>query len=207
MSRQNLIPLLVALAALTPLSGARARPGARYEFKDPKTLNAVMLLLDSPLEPMVAMATGVSGNLEFDPDNPGHASGKIVVDAGSVQFANPGLTATAQGPDGFDVQRFPTIEFVLRTVKRVRTVSPSVHAATVVGDFSCRGVTRTITVDATVTHLPGKAMVRHRSGSDLLVLRSTFKIHRRDFGIKPRRGDDLLAEDVEVRLSIAGSAP
>jgi magnesium-transporting ATPase (P-type) len=127
-------------------------------------------------------------------------------DAASVQLPNPGITATAHGPDGFDVQKFPTIEFVLREVRKVRK-SGGTYAATVSGDFTCRGITKRLSVEATLTHLPGKAAERHRSGSDLLVLRSTFKIHRRDFGIKPRKGDEALAEDIEVRLGLAGAAP
>ena len=187
---------------------SEANAGApEYGFKDPKTLNSVVLVMDSPLEPMVATATGISGTLQFDPARPQQATGKIVVDAASVQFSNPGLTATAQGPDGFNAAKYPTIEFALREVKNVRAVSPSVYAATVVGDFTCRGITKRLTVDATATHHPGKASERHRSGSDLLVLRSTFKIRRRDFGIKPRKGDNLLAEEIEVRLAIAGAAP
>jgi polyisoprenoid-binding protein YceI len=124
-----------------------------------------------------------------------------------VQFPNPGITATAHGPDGFDVQRYPTIEFAVREVRKARSSGPSTYAATVVGDFTCRGVTRRLNVEATLTHLPGKAAERHRSGTDLIVLRATFKIRRRDFGIKPRKGDEVLGEEVEVRLGIAGAAP
>jgi polyisoprenoid-binding protein YceI len=196
-------PIVTALLILPDAHAA----AADYAFKDPKTLNSVVLVLDSPLEPMVATATGIRGILRFDPARPQQTTGKIVVDAASVQFSNPGLTATAQGPDGFNTAKYPTIEFALREVKNLRTISPSVHAATIVGDFTCRGVTKRLTVDATASHHPGKASERHRSGSDLLVLRSTFKIRRQDFGIKPRQGDNLLADEIEVRLAIAGAAP
>jgi polyisoprenoid-binding protein YceI len=199
-------PLILVISSLVLPLAAYGAGKATYDFKDPKNLNSVMLVLDSPIEPMVAMATGVSGTLAFDPADPGATTGKIVVDAASVQFPNPGITATAHGPDGFDVQKFPTIEFVLREVRKVRKSGGS-YAATVSGDFTCRGITKRLSVEATLTHLPGKAAERHRSGSDLLVLRSTFKIHRRDFGIKPRKGDEALAEDIEVRLGLAGAAP
>jgi polyisoprenoid-binding protein YceI len=194
------------LATSFPIAASGAGK-ATFDFKDPKNLNSIVLVLDSPLEPMVAMATGVSGSLEFDPANPGRTTGKIVIDARSVQFPNPGITATAQGPDGFDVQRFPTIEFALREVRSVRTVAPSVFVAKVIGELSCRGVTRRMNVEVTTTYLPGKAPERHRSGTDLVVLRSTFKLRRRDFGIKPRHGDEALAEEVEVRIGIVGVAP
>jgi polyisoprenoid-binding protein YceI len=205
MMRTN-VGVVAALLVCMGSVGASGNGSKTYDFKDPKSLNSIVLVLDSPLEPMMAVANGVSGTLEFDPAMPKRSTGRIVIDAGSVQFPNPGVAATARGPDGFDVERFPTIEFVMREVKNARMVSPSVYAGTVVGDFICRGVTKRMNVEATVTHLPGKAALRHRSGGDLVVLRSTFRIHRRDFGIKPRNGDSLLAEDVEVRVAIAGAS-
>jgi polyisoprenoid-binding protein YceI len=42
---------------------------------------------------------------------------------------------------------------------------------------------------------------------DLLVLRSTFTINRSDYGIKPGQNSDKVAEEVELRLAIAGAAP
>jgi polyisoprenoid-binding protein YceI len=199
--RSTTIALLLILAGSTTAS---ARP---FDFKDPKTLNTVVLVMDSPLEPMVATATGVSGVLDFEPSRPAATRGKILVEARSVQFSNPGLTATAQGPDGLDVERFPTIDLAVKELKNVRRLAPDRWTAQVVSDLTCRGVTRPITFEATATYLAGRAMERHRSGGDLLVVRSTFKIRRRDFGVVPRKGDDLLAEEIEVRLGIAGASP
>ena len=42
---------------------------------------------------------------------------------------------------------------------------------------------------------------------DLLVLRSTFTIKRSDYGIKPGQNLDKVADEVELRLAIAGAAP
>jgi polyisoprenoid-binding protein YceI len=199
-TRALILPLLLVATAAT------AAAPKTFDFRDPKTINSVVLVLDGPLEPVVATAAGVSGSIVFDPGDPKHASGKIVVDAATVQFPNPGFTASARGPDGFDAERFPTIEFAIQQVKSVRALSPTVYAASVAGDFTCHGVTKRITVDAEATFLAGKAMERSHSPGDLLVLRSTFKLRRRDFGIKPRMGDNLVAEVIEVRVAIAGTA-
>jgi polyisoprenoid-binding protein YceI len=196
--------VLVTLASVAVAGGGSTKA---YDFRDPKSLNTVIVVLDSPLEPMVGLANGVSGDLTFDPSAPQASRGRIVVDAASVQFSNPGLAATARGPDGFDVEHFPTIEFVVRELRRVRPAGSGVYAANAIGDFTCRGTTKRITVEATLTHLPGKAAVRHHGTGDLVVLRSTFKIRRRDFGIQPRNGDSLLAEEAEVRVAIAGASP
>jgi polyisoprenoid-binding protein YceI len=203
MSRTAASVIAVVIVASAAPAGAAARA---FDFKDPKGINTVVLVVDAPLEPMVATAAGVSGSMLFDPADPRGATARIVVDAGSVQFANPGLTSTARGPDGLDVARFPTIEFTLKEVTRLRTVANGRTAATVSGDFQCRGVTKKVTAAAEVSYLPGRAAERNHRPGDLVVLRTTFKIRRRDFGIRPSKGDELLGEEIEVRLAIAGVA-
>jgi hypothetical protein len=42
---------------------------------------------------------------------------------------------------------------------------------------------------------------------DLLVLRSSFTINRSVYGIKPGQNMDKVAEEIELRLAIAGAAP
>jgi polyisoprenoid-binding protein YceI len=196
------LPILVFVLAAAEARGA----SKTFDFRDPKRVNAVSLSIDSPLEPVTASANGVSGTIELDPTDPKRASGKIVIDAATVEFPNPGFTASARGPDGFEAARFPVIEFSLQQVKNVRVVASSVYAVTIVGDLSCHGVKKRLTIEAEATYLPGKAEERNHSGGDLLVLRSAFKIRRRDFGIKPRVGDNLLGEVVEVRLAITGTS-
>ena len=70
-------------------------------------------------------------------------------------------------------------------------------------------MTKELTVPVTFTYLPG--MLGKRSNGamkgDLLVLRSTFTINRSDYGIKPGQNSDKVAEEIELRLAIAGAAP
>jgi polyisoprenoid-binding protein YceI len=196
------LPLLLVLLA----SPAAAAPKA-FDFKDPKSINTVLVVLDSPLEPLFATVGGVSGTIRFDPDAPKKTSGKIEAEAGTLQFPNPGFTATARGPDGFDAERYPTITFAIKEVRDARVVSPGVYSGTVVGDFTLRGVTKQVTAEAKVSYLPGKGQERNHHPGDLLVLRSAFKLKRREFGIRPRMGDNLVPEEVEVRVAITGTAP
>jgi polyisoprenoid-binding protein YceI len=195
-------PLFLVLLASPTAAAPRA-----FDFKDPKSINSVLVVLDSPLEPLFATLTGVSGTLRFDPEDPKKTSGKIQVEAGTVQFPNPGFTATARGPDGFDAERHPTITFSVKEVRNARVVSPGVYAGVVVGDFTLRGVTKEVSADAKVSYLPGKGQERNHRAGDLLVLRSTFKLKRREFGIRPRMGDNLVPEEVEVRVALTGVAP
>ena len=42
-----------------------------FDFKDPKGVNNVVFKTDAPLESINGTATGISGSVTFDPDNPG----------------------------------------------------------------------------------------------------------------------------------------
>ena len=68
---------ILALVALT--SSAFAAPQT-FDFKDPKGINNAGFKLDAPLESINGSASGVSGTVTFDSENPGATTGKIVVD-------------------------------------------------------------------------------------------------------------------------------
>ena len=59
MMKEKLSRLAVLIGIVAPALRASAKGSASYDFKDPKSLNSVMLILDSPLEPMVAIANGI----------------------------------------------------------------------------------------------------------------------------------------------------
>lgn len=76
---------------------------------------------------------------------------------------------------------------------------------TLVGEFTCKGQTRPVTIKARADYLPGKAGSRLRGAEgDLLVLRAAFEIKRTDFGIKPDQSTDVVADEIQIRASIVG---
>jgi polyisoprenoid-binding protein YceI len=179
-----------------------------FDFKDPKSVNTVTVTLDSLLEPIAGVASGVTGSLLFDPDRPREASGKIVIDVASLQFPNSRYTEAAHGPRGLEVQKYPQIEFVLKRVRDVRKEGTNSFSGTVEGDFTCHGVTKPITVPVRAVYLPGKARDRNRQmEGDLLVLRTTFTIKRTDYGIANGVLPELVADEVEIRAAVVGLAP
>jgi len=179
-----------------------------FNFKDPKSVNSVSFFLDSVVEPIMGVAAGISGTVTFDSADPKAMTGKIVVDAASLHMENKGMKDTLHGPDWLDVKKHPRIEFTFKKVTDVQSGGENVFAMTVVGDLSCKGVTKEITVPVKATYLPGKLGERTRGQSgDLMVLRSNFVIKRSDFGIKAGEGGMVVAEEIELRVSIAGGCP
>lgn len=179
-----------------------------YDFKDPKGVNAITFLLDSPLEPIMGIASGISGTVKFDPAAPNGLSGKLIVDVRSLHLQNDSMLQSLFSGDWLEAERHKTIEFAIKSVKDVKPGQEGVFDMNLVGDFTCKGVTKEMTVPVRATYLAGKMKERLRGKEgDLLVLRSNFVIKRKDFNIKPQMGNDVVAEDIQLTVSIVGSCP
>lgn len=206
-SRKLSILLGGALCVSLPCSRTFAA-AVSFDFKDPKSVNTIAFILDSTLEPILGVASGISGTVSFDSENPKATTGKIVVQAKSLHTENKGMKDTLHAADWLDVEKHPTIEFAFKKVAESKSPEKDVYELTVVGDLTCKGVTKEITVPVKATFLPGKLGDRNRNAKgDLLVLRSNFVMKRTDFGIKPEVPDKAVANDIELRVSIVGSAP
>src|SRR5436190_1243025 len=178
-----------------------------FDFKDPKGVNNVIFKTDAPLESINGTATGISGKVTFDPDNPGAVKGKIVVQASSLHLGNPMQKEHLHSDKWLDVAKYSEITFEVDSAKNVKTQG-NATTADVTGKFSLHGVTKTIAVPVKLSFLKDqlKARVPGKDG-DLLVIRTSFKIKRSDFAINPGQGEEKVSDDIELNLSIAGAAP
>src|SRR5882762_11198584 len=82
-----------------------------FDFKDPKGVNNVIFKTDAPLESINGTATGISGKVTFDPDNPGAVKGKIVVQSSSLHVGNPMQKEHLHSDKWLDVVKYPEITF------------------------------------------------------------------------------------------------
>ena len=193
--------ILIFLGATAP-----AAP-LEFDFKDPKGVNNVVFKTDAPLESINGVATGISGKVTFQPDNPGAVKGKIVVAANTLHLGNQMQKEHMHGDKWLDVAKYPEITFEVESAKNVKTQA-NVTTADVTGKVGLHGVTKAITVPVQMTFLKDKLKARGgNKDGDLLVIRASFKIKRSDFGINPGQGEDKVSDDIELNLSLAGAAP
>lgn len=180
----------------------------KFDFKDPKGVNTVSFNLDAPLEAISGSANGISGEVHFDPANPAATKGKIVVETASMQVPNAMMKDHMHGKDWMDVASHPQLTFEAESLKNVKTTG-DITTADAVGKMTLRGVTKPVTVPVKITYLKDKlgARTNGRMQGDLLVLRANFVVKRTDFGINPGAPADKVADEVELSLSVAGSAP
>ena len=79
----------LTLLAVMALTGAALAAPQTFDFKDPKGVNNAGFKLDAPLEAINGSASGISGTVMFDPENPGATKGKIIVATASLMLPNP----------------------------------------------------------------------------------------------------------------------
>ena len=205
MLRTKVIALGTLWTCIGALGTQALAASTEFDFNDPKGVNAIAFVLDSKLEPIIGFASGISGTVQFDPSAPEKMSGQIEIQSESVRLTSKRMQEVLHSEDWMDVKQFPTIKFVIESVKDVKKASDGVSELTAQGKLTCKGVTHDFTAPVKATYLKGALGKRMRGAEgDLLVLRSTFTISRKKFNIKPGMGPDTVADDIEVRVSIVG---
>ena len=197
---------LTILASIA-LAGAALAAPQTFDFKDPKGINNAGFKLDAPLEAINGSASGISGTVTFDPENPGATKGKIIVATASLMLPNPMQKQHMLSDKWLDATKFPEITFESKEFKNVRTAGDTT-TADVTGTFTLKGVSKELTVPVKLTYLKDKLgqRVPNQKG-DLLVIRASFTIKRGDFNINPGQFEDKVSDTIELTLSIAGAAP
>src|ERR1039458_10342557 len=166
------------LLAFMALTGAALAAPQTFDFKDPKGINNAGFKLDAPLEAINGSASGISGTVTFDPENPGATKGKITVATGSLMLPNPMQKQHMLSDKWLDAVKFPEITFESKEFKNVQTAGDTT-TADVTGTFTLKGVSKELTVPVKLTYMKDKLgeRVPNQKG-DLLVVRASFSIKR-----------------------------
>jgi polyisoprenoid-binding protein YceI len=198
---------LFAIAAISLASFSAFAAPQTFDFKDPKGVNNVRFMLDAPLESINGSASGISGTVTFDPENPGATKGKITVAASSLTVQNNMMKEHLHGKDWMDVAKFPEITFETKQLRNVNDAK-GVITADAVGTLTIRGVAKEVTAPIKLTYLKDKLQARNMNAKgDLLVLRTKFTIKRTDFGINPGAPDDKVSDEITLDMNISGASP
>ena len=200
--KRNLI--IVAFSVLLSVSLSAAPK--EFDFKDPKGVNNIVFKLDAPLEAINGTATGISGKVTFDPDNPADLKGTLILETSSLHVGNPTMKQHLHSDKWMDVAKFPQIKFEALKAKNVKSAG-NVTTTDVEGTMTIKGITKPITIPVKLTYLKDRLKARWpmREG-DLLVARSQFAVKRSDFGINPGSFEENVSEEIELNLSLAGGA-
>ena len=177
-----------------------------FDFKDPKGINSILFHLDAPLESINGSGNDISGMVRFNIDRPEASTGEIILKSESLHVGNPVLKEHMHGVDWLDVKKFPNIKFSFTSLANIKKNKNTVSGVAN-GKMTIRNVTIAMPITVTITYLEGLLEKRNRVPGDLLVVRSKFSVKRDDFDIQKGKNLEKVANDIEIILNLAGSAP
>lgn len=135
------------------------------------------------------------GTVEVAPDGQVKAYGTVKVD--SVDTREPQRDAHLRSADFFDVEKFPEITFTSTAVRPIDDEEFEIE-----GDFSIHGVTRTLTLKATL-----EGTETDHEGNPRVGLSASAQINRSDYDMKFNMalgsGNVVVSDKVKIQLDVS----
>lgn len=133
-----------------------------------------------------------TGSFSYDPENPAAAKISVDIDTASVNSNHAERDKHLRSADFLDVAKFPKATFVSKKI-----TLDGEGKAKIVGDFTLRGVTKEIMIDATVVGGGEDPWGGYRQG-----FAGTTKFALADYGIMKELGP--ASKEVELDLHVEG---
>jgi len=141
--------------------------------------------------------TGLSGTLDFDPTAPETAKASVEIDVATVSTHQADRDTHLKSADFFDVAQYPNLTFVSTGVTRL-----SDEEATITGDLTIHGVTKSVTLQVEGS----TAEVKDPWGNLRVGFTGKTKIKRSDYGLTYNAaletGGVLIGDDIEITLDV-----
>ena len=136
------------------------------------------------------------GSVEFDPAKPEATVVRGTVQAASIDTDNEKRDKHLRSPDFFDVEKYPTLEFVSSGVS-----DWSKNGGKLNGKLTIHGVTRDVSFDAKFLGRGTDPWGNVKAG-----FRATLTINRKDYGLDWNQileaGGVLVGEEIEIRIDV-----
>lgn len=134
-----------------------------------------------------------SGKVLLDEKNLTKSQVEFTIEAASIDTDNADRDKHLKGPDFFDVQKHPQLKFVSKKIWK------AVKGYKVKGDLTIRGVTKEVTLDASVSE-----PIKSPWGKLVRGVKVSGKINRQDFGMTWNKALDVgglaLGDEVEIEV-------
>ena len=128
---------------------------------------------------------GLTGTIEFNPDQLKQARFDVSVDAATIETGNNTKNKHARGENWFDVERYPEIKF------RSSKVTKDGNNYQMTGTLTLHGVEKEIAFPFTFTENGGSGLFE-----------GTFTVDREEFGIEGPFISFMVSDDFKVSLKV-----
>jgi len=200
----KLLPAFALTATLLAASFAAAQAPSTQTFTFGKAKPAQQLATvesSTSLETFTGKTSTLSGKVTVNRAKK-KVQGSIEVDARTIQTGIPLRDEHMRGEQWLDTNKQPLLKFTIKDVKKV-----SGDDFKVTGEFSMRGVSKSVTADVKAKYIPaGAATKKAGFQGDVLHVDAKFSIKLSDYGITisgPATGK--VADEVTIQLSAFGT--
>lgn len=128
---------------------------------------------------------GLTGTIEFNPEQPEQARFDVSVDAATIETGNNTKNKHARGDNWFDVEQYPKIKF------RSSQVTKAGDQYQMTGTLTLHGVEKEITFPFTFTDNGASGLFE-----------GSFTVDREEFGIEGPFISFMVGDDFEVSLKV-----
>lgn len=198
----------VLITAITLAGGfnVKATGSQTFSFKDKIGRNQATFFSTTPLEDISGMSTDIMGGVTFDvQDIESTLEGEIFISTASLKSGIELRDEHIRGADWLDAEQFPEIAFKITRVEDLNEAKENMITASVIGEFTCYGITKQVISDVTLTYLDESEMTKMRAPGDLLGVRAKFNIKLSDYGVQHMALGKKVADDIEIKVNIVGS--
>jgi len=140
--------------------------------------------------------TDFGGTIEFDSEQPSNSKVNFVIQAASIDTAEPNRDVHLRSEDFFAAETYPTLTF---TSTKITPRGSDIYD--VEGDLTIRGVTKRVVLP--VTHL---GTAKDPWGNEKIAFEGEVIINRKDYGLNwnaaLETGGFLVGDEVRVSLQI-----
>lgn len=148
---------------------------------------------------MVSKTNGMfneyDGAITFDPNDLSASKIEMTIQSASINTHLEARDTHLKSPDFLDVEKFPTITFVTKSIAKEG------EGYNLTGDLTIKGVTKEITVPAEIS-----GPVNSPMGGTAIGISSNFKINRQDYGVSFNKtmdnGGFVVSDDVTIDVTI-----
>lgn len=194
---KGILALVVALFSIALAASDESRAEAVTYAIDPDHSQVIFKVKHMGISTVTGRFDLVEGSYTFDEAEIGNSSVETTIQTASVNTNKQKRDDHLKSPDFLNVDKYPTITFKSKEVKK------GGDGLIIVGDLTINGVTKQVELDA---EYGGKAV--DPMGNERTAFTAETKIDRKDYGITWNKtldtGGLVVGDDVRIELEVEG---
>ncbi|HEX9250721.1 MAG TPA: YceI family protein [Ignavibacteriaceae bacterium] len=177
-----------------------------FDFKDSQERNQATFLSEARYENITGLTNDVWGKVSFEAkDIKSTLAGEITISASSIKTGIEKRDEHLQSVSWLNSEKYPTITFKIKEVKRVELVEDNELKIVVLGEFNLRGKTNLVYANATMKYTPENDVTKTIMQGNLLSIIANFEINLSDFGITNSLIDNRVSDKIKITANLLGS--